>query len=176
MTDYADMEKLVECPVCLERLVNPKVLNCAHSFCRHCLDKLFEHRDNGVMFIHCPLRCKEETILDAGKSVDDLMTSLHLNNIVKFLADAQVKQETNPDKLNEKCQMRSVDEAINIRSILVSEIQRKKKISVKQYIEKLIDAEQIILNQFDSLISDHFSASMLADHAISEDVEIIELL
>ena len=38
------IEKLLECAICLERLKNPKMLPCQHTFCENCLQNLVENR------------------------------------------------------------------------------------------------------------------------------------
>ena len=37
------IEKILECPICLEQIKNPKMLPCQHSFClKNCLENLVD--------------------------------------------------------------------------------------------------------------------------------------
>ena len=54
------IEKILECPICLEQIKNPKMLPCQHSFClKNCLENLVDGSSstkNPVLM--CPL-CRE---------------------------------------------------------------------------------------------------------------------
>ena len=88
--DYVkDMEKLVECGICLDRLNNPKDLICSHSFCKSCIEDILEFRPNKCAVIRCPMRCEKVTIIKPNKTVNDLTTSIHLKQIIEYLSDEQ---------------------------------------------------------------------------------------
>lgn len=59
------MEELLDCMICFERFVEPKILNCSHTYCCKCLDMY--HRTNQITRrdldskrIRCPT-CREAT-------------------------------------------------------------------------------------------------------------------
>ncbi|XP_033646901.1 E3 ubiquitin-protein ligase TRIM71-like [Asterias rubens] len=58
----------IECPICLTRFIDPKILDCQHSFCLICLQELVNEQDPKTDCITCPV-CREETsIPDKGPS------------------------------------------------------------------------------------------------------------
>ncbi|XP_071795869.1 uncharacterized protein [Asterias amurensis] len=58
----------IECPICLTRFIDPKILDCQHSFCLKCLQELVDKQDPKTDFIICPV-CREKTsIHDKGPS------------------------------------------------------------------------------------------------------------
>ena len=41
-----DLDKLLECPVCLDQIKEPKMLKCQHSFCsKPCLQNMIEEKN-----------------------------------------------------------------------------------------------------------------------------------
>ena len=64
MTSLKDKErqlnKELECPVCLDTFKQPKLLGCTHTFCMECLEKLVKEVDVGSKEISCPT-CREAT-------------------------------------------------------------------------------------------------------------------
>ena len=48
-----NLEKELECAVCLEQFKDPKVLPCLHSFCKICLEGLVDRKRNAWKLI-CP--------------------------------------------------------------------------------------------------------------------------
>ncbi|XP_038055892.1 tripartite motif-containing protein 45-like [Patiria miniata] len=55
----------LECPICVSRFTNPKILDCLHSFCQTCLEKMMEGQPQ-QREITCPV-CRQQTALsDAG--------------------------------------------------------------------------------------------------------------
>nr|XP_054770892.1 E3 ubiquitin-protein ligase TRIM56-like [Lytechinus pictus] len=58
----------VKCAICLNRLKNPRLLICIHSFCEDCLETYYKKENSSVGKIACPV-CDENTVLsDAGIS------------------------------------------------------------------------------------------------------------
>ena len=58
----------IECPICLTRFIDAKILDCQHSLCWKCLQKLVEKQDPKTDCITCPV-CREKTsIPDKGPS------------------------------------------------------------------------------------------------------------
>ncbi|XP_038055891.1 E3 ubiquitin-protein ligase TRIM56-like [Patiria miniata] len=55
----------LECPICFSRFTNPKILDCLHSFCQRCLEKMMEGHPQ-QREITCPV-CRQQTALsEAG--------------------------------------------------------------------------------------------------------------
>ena len=48
-----NLEKELECAVCLEQFKDPKVLPCLHSFCKICLEGLVGRKGNAGK-LNCP--------------------------------------------------------------------------------------------------------------------------
>ena len=57
-----DLEKHLECAVCLEQFKNPKVLVCLHTYCKECLEEM--QKKSGKTSIVCP-ECRVETEVSA---------------------------------------------------------------------------------------------------------------
>ena len=55
-----NLEKQVECPICLEQFKEPKVLSCLHSYCKSCLQKYVTKTSDKQHKITCP-ECRQET-------------------------------------------------------------------------------------------------------------------
>ena len=65
----ANLEKQVECPICLEQFKEPKVLSCLHSYCKSCLQKYVTKTSDKQHKITCP-ECRQETqVLSCSPSV-----------------------------------------------------------------------------------------------------------
>ena len=65
-----NLEKELECTVCLEQFKDPKVLPCLHSFCKICLEGLV-CREGNAWKLNCP-SCwisVEVSIFSEGDSV-----------------------------------------------------------------------------------------------------------
>ena len=69
---------VLECPVCLESMLtkNPRILNCDHSFCTPCIQKISDKDP-----ITCPI-CREETKLP-NEGVEGLPKNDQLQNTTK---------------------------------------------------------------------------------------------
>lgn len=68
----SSLEDDLQCPVCCEFFTDPVVLDCSHSFCRHCLDKYWKDQPRKL----CPV-CRH---LFSGRSPP---ANLALRNIVE---------------------------------------------------------------------------------------------
>ena len=156
---FDEIAKLVVCHICLERLNDPRVLKCTHSFCKDCINKmLLVHNEKCV--IKCPLRCKHDTVLSRGKTAGDLLSSIELKNILTYLEETEerIASKENLDPLLQACEGRSREEARKVRDILAMEIVKRKQLAVSSYLDKLQLEEQKLLSFYDSLISEHFSS------------------
>ena len=72
-----NLEKMLECPICLEQLKNPKMLPCQHSFCmENCMKKLQKHRHGKQFHVNCPICRKENYIPKNGFPNNYVLQSL----------------------------------------------------------------------------------------------------
>lgn len=67
------MREVLECPICLETYnqdqLRPKLLQCGHTVCRHCLEKLLATTINGV---RCPFCSKVSRMSSISQLADNL--------------------------------------------------------------------------------------------------------
>uniref|UniRef100_A0A7M5XIX3 Uncharacterized protein n=1 Tax=Clytia hemisphaerica TaxID=252671 RepID=A0A7M5XIX3_9CNID len=73
----------LECCVCLDQFVKPKLLNCMHTLCEGCIDKLIQ---SGT--VKCP-ECREETKVPNGAA--ELSTNYIAQNIIEKVKNAAKK-------------------------------------------------------------------------------------
>lgn len=76
------LEDLVQCPICLDRLNTPKMLNCQHTFCLNCLET--EFGGGRKMKIICPT-CKANYELTENFDFQKLPSNLYINSLLKVL-------------------------------------------------------------------------------------------
>ncbi|XP_072174047.1 uncharacterized protein [Diadema setosum] len=69
----------LECPICLALFNQPKSLTCSHTFCKDCLESIFQTQPN-QQTIACPV-CRKETPLPSG-GVSKLQTNVPLSSLV----------------------------------------------------------------------------------------------
>ena len=88
------IEKILECPICLEQIKNPKMLPCQHSFClKNCLENLVDGSSstkNPVLI--CPL-CRE--IFDVPiNGVSGFPNNYILQNLLEKQIDTITQNQT----------------------------------------------------------------------------------
>ena len=73
-----NVDKLLECPFCLERIKQPKMLNCQHSFCFDpCLKDMAQK--NGTSYsLECSI-CGKKCKIENLKKIPE---NLHLKNLL----------------------------------------------------------------------------------------------
>lgn len=71
----------LECAICLDRYQNPKQLSCPHVFCKTCIDRALEFRNDGSAVISCP-QCRKRTYIGYAETSNDLAPNLILNSIL----------------------------------------------------------------------------------------------
>ncbi|XP_072163922.1 uncharacterized protein [Diadema setosum] len=69
----------LECPVCLTLFNQPKSLICSHTFCKDCLQRIFQTQPS-QQSVACPV-CTKETSLPSG-DVSKLQTNVPLSSLV----------------------------------------------------------------------------------------------
>ncbi|XP_033631723.1 E3 ubiquitin-protein ligase TRIM71-like [Asterias rubens] len=81
----------IECPICLSRFTDPKILDCLHSFCFKCLQELIEKQDPKTVIIICPMCKKETSIPDGGLS--DLLSCFFLSSLIDDVINLEGSKE-----------------------------------------------------------------------------------
>ena len=71
----------LECPICMKCYMQPKLLDCLHSFCQNCLQELRDRQDKENRKLTCPV-CRHETIL-TEKEVAALPNDIKLSAMVE---------------------------------------------------------------------------------------------
>ena len=86
------------CAVCLNPLEDPKLLDCAHSFCRDCLIGLVKspivQGADQRGYIPCP-SCRKITSLRAG-GIDSLQNNFTVQNLVQIISGSSNMEEKQP--------------------------------------------------------------------------------
>ncbi|XP_071803973.1 uncharacterized protein [Asterias amurensis] len=82
----------LECPICGGRFKQPKLLECSHSFCLECLQKLRQNSPSTTM-LSCPV-CRQET-LTIENGIDDLKTDFKSISLIEAIEtqEARLKQQ-----------------------------------------------------------------------------------
>ena len=79
-----DVDKLLECSVCLDQIKQPKMLNCQHSFCfEPCLKGLVKTRmvnQQEQKYIQCAM-CRKRSDIQDLKNLSD---NLYLKNLLEI--------------------------------------------------------------------------------------------
>jgi tripartite motif-containing protein 2/3 len=94
------IEELVQCGICLEKLADPKMLPCQHTFCLNCLQShLLAHKllvkqqsldsqsalSKKAAAIKCPV-CQKKVELQKGvDSLNDLPKNLYIESVLKLI-------------------------------------------------------------------------------------------
>jgi hypothetical protein len=99
------LEDLLECPICYNQFENPHVLPCQHTFCKKCLNPLFNATTKSL---DCPLCRKKHTLL---QGLESLSTNLTINRLIELevaeknkAAAAAEKERQEKQRLNKaKC-------------------------------------------------------------------------
>ena len=95
------LEGQLTCAVCLDSFKQPKMLNCFHIFCEHCLQRLVLQDRQGQLSLTCPT-CRRPTLLPQGTSVSGLQSAFHVHHLFE-IKDALEKMKE-PKKVEcEKC-------------------------------------------------------------------------
>ena len=93
----AEVDKLLECSVCLEEFKQPKMLKCQHSFCLNpCLKNMskVEARPNGGLWtaLQCAICCQKHFVDDLNTLPDFLL----LKNLIQIRKN-QLESTENAD-------------------------------------------------------------------------------
>ncbi|XP_040279524.1 E3 ubiquitin-protein ligase TRIM50 isoform X1 [Bufo bufo] len=90
------LENQLTCPICLEVFKDPVMLQCGHSYCRHCLLGLMKESHIHLL---CPV-CRQE--VDYSSSPPNVSLN-HLIETLKILSEEQTTAEMCPNHNNPLC-------------------------------------------------------------------------
>ena len=99
MASSIDVDKLLECPICLEQLKQPKMLKCQHTFCYDpCLQKMAKiTRKKKKYQLECAI-CREKC---AVEELSDFSDNLYLKNLLEIRNNPPKPQnQPNDDEKN----------------------------------------------------------------------------
>ena len=87
------LEEQLNCSICLDTYIDPKLLQCFHVYCQQCLVPLGVRDQQGQLSLTCPA-CRQVTpIPDRG--VAGLKPAFHINHLLEIYKDS-VKKLDNP--------------------------------------------------------------------------------
>ena len=103
---HQDVDKLLECSVCLEQIKQPKMLTCQHTFCLDpCLIRMTKRNNSkrNKFTVECPI-CREECSMAAGngsidniwwktRALNKLPDNLYLKNLLDIRKDQSKADE-----------------------------------------------------------------------------------
>ncbi|XP_041351016.1 E3 ubiquitin-protein ligase TRIM56-like [Gigantopelta aegis] len=98
ISQKAISKDFLTCKICFNIYEQPKILPCVHTYCSHCLEKLFETSDEPGSIL-CP-ECRDSVTL-SHKTVSDLKTNFLINSLIEVL-----KVKTNKDVKCTTCTLR----------------------------------------------------------------------
>ena len=103
---HQDVDKLLECSVCLEQIKQPKMLTCQHTFCLDpCLIGLVKRSNSKrkKYTVECPI-CREKCSFGAGNNSKELFwqnsalnclpDNLYLKNLLEIRKSQPKSDET----------------------------------------------------------------------------------
>ena len=82
-----ELETLLECPICMERIKEPRSLPCFHNFCKTCLDKYVEGLRDGknIETFPCPT-CRSEFTLKSNENVEGMAGNYFIRNMLEVMS------------------------------------------------------------------------------------------
>ncbi|XP_013163173.1 PREDICTED: RING finger protein nhl-1-like isoform X1 [Papilio xuthus] len=82
------IKELVQCPLCLEVLHNPKMLPCQHTFCQACLTVYVDAEP----IIDCPICCTRIQV-QGTNFVDELPSNLYIDTLLQMVGISTTKSK-----------------------------------------------------------------------------------
>ncbi len=101
----AKLEEQITCAICLDRFKEPKVLQCHHTYCKKCLEKLLDRAKQTMVnpVFECP-ECRKHTPvpLNGAAGLDTAFQTVQIMELREALKRAKgpliVRQNTSVDK------------------------------------------------------------------------------
>ena len=95
------LEDQLTCAICLDSFKQPKMLNCFHVFCEHCLQRLVVQEREGQLSLRCPT-CRRSTLLPQATGVSSLQSAFYVHHL--FDVQNVLEKTKEPKKVQcEKC-------------------------------------------------------------------------
>ncbi|XP_033100084.1 tripartite motif-containing protein 2-like [Anneissia japonica] len=86
-------QKVLECPICMKRLTQPRTLPCLHTYCLACLETWVEVQSE----LKCPLCSGTYPVPEGG--VQKLAPNTTINNLLEYVETMEKTEEEDPQKL-----------------------------------------------------------------------------
>ena len=77
-----ELQKRLQCAICLDTVYNPKRLICNHSFCKDCLDKALKFNADGSAILKCPKKCDAKTRISPQQTTNNLQVDYMLKDVL----------------------------------------------------------------------------------------------
>ena len=95
------VEEELNCPICLDTYVDPKLLQCFHAYCRKCLVKLVVRDQQGQLILTCPICCHDTPVPANG--VAGLQAAFQINHFLEIMEEHK-KAAADPPANTEKAE------------------------------------------------------------------------
>ena len=90
---HAELERLIECPICIDTFTDPVALPCMHTFCAKCIKQYVDTSDNDegeTRKFNCPT-CRRHVDIPEG-GAERLPKNLFVNNLTEVFASTKSTQ------------------------------------------------------------------------------------
>ena len=105
-----ELEKLLECSICMEPFTDPKALRCLHTFCKKCLQGVYNSSGRSGN-LRCPT-CRKQTPVPAN-GIAALPTDFKMNDMKDMIGRVQ-KRDRPQGNVSNPSQTRTRDNVCNL--------------------------------------------------------------
>lgn len=111
---FGVLEELVQCGICTEKLNQPRMLPCQHTFCLSCLKtqilaktiiKKHPAASKGDAWVQCPQCHQKHSMAKGLESVENLPRNLYIDSLLKLLENHSPTDEKPSEIRCIKCQI-----------------------------------------------------------------------
>ncbi|XP_057304227.1 uncharacterized protein LOC130641442 [Hydractinia symbiolongicarpus] len=81
------LEKLCQCPICLDVFKDPRTLNCQHTFCRRCLEGSCVENEAGLLSLCCPTCRSRQPLIYQLSDVSRITGFLFITQVLEILKE-----------------------------------------------------------------------------------------
>ena len=92
---HAELERLIECPICMDSFTDPVALPCMHTFCAKCIKQYVDTSNNDegeTRKLNCPT-CRRHVDIPEG-GAERLQKNLFVNNLKEVIASTKSTQSS----------------------------------------------------------------------------------
>ena len=92
---HAELERLIECPICMDSFTDPVALPCMHTFCAKCIKQYVDTSNNDegeTRKLNCPT-CRRHVDIQEG-GAERLQKNLFVNNLKEVIASTKSTQSS----------------------------------------------------------------------------------